>query len=160
MDISAEWRERVRRWFPNLEEGVSLEFTSEVDLNYNCLAWAVSCNTLYFEIGKGCYWPGDNIPDDTAEGWAEVCRLHGFASIPIENIDFVYGIEKIAILVNQEGDLHAARQGKNGRWKSKLGGWGPDIDHAELEQIKSEYGEVVQVLQRVRSDWMKDEVPQ
>src|SRR5450755_1791623 len=134
MDISIEWRKRVKRLFPDLREGVSLEFTSEVNFNYNCLAWAVSCDTAYFEIGKGCFWPWNNIPDDTAEGWAEVCRIHGFVSIPIENTDFIRGIEKIAILINQDGDLHAARQGRNGWWKSKLGGWGPDIDHMGLEE--------------------------
>ncbi len=59
MNISTEWKERVSKLFPQLEEGVSLEFTSEVDYNYNCLAWAVSCNTRYFEKATGSYWPAD-----------------------------------------------------------------------------------------------------
>lgn len=156
MDISNEWKEKVRRLFPDLQEGTSLEFTSEVDPNYNCLAWAVSCNTRYFERGKGCFWPWDNIADDTPEGWAEVCQVHGFIPIPAQNTGFVFGVEKIAILVNAEGELHAARQDRNGWWKSKLGGWGPDIDHKELDQIKAVYGDVVNVLQRVRPDWMEN----
>jgi hypothetical protein len=157
MAISAEWKERVRRLFPALEEGVSLEFTSEVDFNYNCLAWSVSCDTQYFENEKGCFWPWANIPDDTSEGWAQVCQIHGFVSIPVENTDFVLGIEKIAILENENGELHAARQREDGWWKSKLGGWGPDIDHVGLDEIKGAYGEVVRVLQRMRPDWLINE---
>ena len=157
MAISTEWKERVRQLFPNLQEGVSLEFTSDVDLNYNCLAWAVSCNNKYFERGKGSFWPWDSIPDDTPDGWVEVCRIHGFVSIPIENIQFVPGIEKVAILVNEEGELHASRQGRNGWWKSKLGGWGPDIDHVGIDGLKGAYGNVVRLLQRVRPDWLLEE---
>jgi hypothetical protein len=156
MDISDEWKAKVGRWFPELEEGVSLEFTSDPDPNYNCLAWSVSCDSQYFENAKGSFWPWVHLDDDTPEGWAGVCELHGFQPIPIENIEFVPGIEKIAILVNEEGELHATRQWKNGWWKSKLGS-GPDIDHSGLAQIQSVYGKVVHLLQRVRPDWIEAE---
>ncbi len=78
MDISPEWKEKVRRLFPALQEGVSLDFTSEVDYNYNCLAWALGCNSKPFEKARGAFWGWPHIPDDTAEGWAQVCEIHGF----------------------------------------------------------------------------------
>ncbi len=153
MDISPEWKERVKNLFPEFQEGINMEF-SEVDYNYNCLSWALSCNTRYFEKSKGSYWPWDHIPDDTADGWADVCRFHGFESIPVENTAFVPGIEKVAILIDKDGELHATRQNSVGWWKSKLGSWGPDIDHATIDGIKSTYGEVVHLLQKLRPDWL------
>jgi hypothetical protein len=157
MDTSSDWRkewlEKITEWFPELIEHVNFELTSEVDFNYNCLSWALSYTDKYLVKGKGCHWPWKDVPDDTVEGWAEVCRRHGFESIPRENIQFVPGIEKIAILVDSEGELHAARQDQAGWWKSKLGS-GPDIDHATLDGIASSYGTVVHVLQKMRSDWL------
>lgn len=151
ISVPGYWREQVHKLFPDLQEGVSLEFTSPVDYNYNCLAWAVSCDTRYFENNKGCFWPWQHISDETPDGWVEVCKIHGFYAT--ENTEFIPGVEKIAILVNAEGDLHAARQGKNGWWKSKLGGWGPD--HVGLDGLVPAYGKVVHVLQRERRDWME-----
>jgi hypothetical protein len=153
MDISPEWRGIFAELFPELHEHLNFELTSEIDYNYNCLSWALSYSDKYLDNGKGCYWPWKNIPEDTANGWAEVCRLHGFESIPIQNTQFVPGIEKVAILANEEGDLHATRQSPNGWWKSKLG-TGPDIDHSTLDSIKIPYGNVVHLLQRVRNDWL------
>jgi hypothetical protein len=154
MDISPEWKQRVLRLLPDLQEGVSLHFTSPVDPNYNCLSWALGCNTLMFEKGKGSFWEWPHISDDTADGWAQLCQVHGF--MPIDNSDFVPGIEKIAILEKMddgEVSLHATRQDKNGNWKSKLGAWGPDIDHVGLEALAPVYGRVVKLLERERPDW-------
>ena len=151
MDISPEWKERIRKFFPDLQEDVSLKLTSAVDPNYNCLSWALSCNTAYFQNSKGCCWPWPDVPDDTADGWATICKHHGFTDC--DSTDFVRGIEKIAIFQDDEGELHATRQDSNGWWKSKLGGWGPDIDHDGLDGLRSAYGSVVCVLQRARPDW-------
>ena len=151
MNISAEWKDRVRRILPDLEEGVSFEFTSDVDYNYNCLSWALSINTVPFENQKGAYWPWEGVPDDTADGWVRVCGYFGFEQT--DNTDFVAGYEKIAILQDEEGDLHATRQDKNGVWKSKLGDLGPDIDHNGIAPLESAYGKVVRILRRRRTDW-------
>ena len=151
MDISPEWKRRVQKLFPDLQEGVSLEFTSPVDYNYNCLAWALGCNTKPFENAKGAFWPWRHVPDDTPEGWARICQYHGFEIC--ENGDCVVGIEKVAILQDKEGNLHATRQDRNGKWKSKLGDMGPDIDHVGLGGLKNAYGEIVFFLERRRQDW-------
>jgi len=151
MDISPEWKKRVQKYFPDLQEGVSLEFTSPVDYNYNCLSWALGCSTKPFENAKGAFWAWPNIPDDTADGWSRVCQIHGFSVTP--TAEFEPGYEKIAILENDEGDLHATRSDRNGKWKSKLGDSGPDIDHTGLDGLKHAYGKVVVVLRRRREDW-------
>lgn len=153
INISPEWKDRVRRLLPDLKEGVSLEFTSPVDYNYNCLSWALSCDRHPFENSKGAFWPWKDISDDTADGWAKVCALFGFTLIDVSNTDFVQGYEKIAIFQDAEGNLHATRQDRTGIWKSKLGDMGPDIDHVGLDGLEVAYGKVVQVLQRKRPDW-------
>jgi hypothetical protein len=151
VDISPEWKERVRRFFPDFQEGVSLEFTSPVDPNYNCLAWALSAHFSAFENAKGAFWVWPHIPDDTAEGWAQLCELFGFTRT--DSAEFLAGYEKIAILEDVNGDLHACRQNEIGRWKSKLGDLGPDIDHDGLIGLETAYGKVVKVLRRRRPDW-------
>lgn len=153
IDISPEAKARVRRFLPELQEGVTFDYTSPVDYNYNCLSWALSCNTRPFENARGAFWPWENIPDDTADGWARVCMIHGFQEC--SDGQFEPGYEKVAIFqgTHSYDDLHAARQDKNGRWKSKLGVQGPDIDHNNLSDLKSGYGDVVRYLKRRRPDW-------
>ena len=158
MDIDPSfdyWRKLLPAEF---KEGVTFTFTSPVDPNYNCLSWALSTNKAFFDDAPGCVWPWKDIPADTADGWAKFCERHGFFLLQDNNIDFVQGVEKIAVLENLDGELHAARQDRNGMWKSKMGGWGPDIDHADLLTLKSCYGKVVRVLQRDRPDWRNDSV--
>ena len=149
--ITDEWKKRVPRMFPQLVEGVTFEFTSEVSYNYNCLSWALSYEDKYLEDGKGCYWPWKHISDSTVEGWVQVCEIHGFTTAITS--DFQPGYEKIAIFENEEGVSHACRQNSVGKWKSKLGAWGPDIDHHALETLEEQYGKVVWLLQKRRPDW-------
>lgn len=148
-------RSQIKANFPDFVEGDSFEFTSPVDLNYNCLGWALSYDNRYLDRGNGCYWPWEDASEETAEGWARVCEHHQFRILSDPNTSFVPGIEKIAILRNDAGELHAARQSSEGKWKSKLGAWGPDIDHNDLAGLETTYGKVVIVLQKPRPDWMQ-----
>ena len=142
----------IKRNVPTLIEGQSFEFVSAPDLNYNCLAWALSYDNHYLDKGNGCYWPWKDASAETADGWARVCEHHEFTIVVDNNYEFVKGIEKVAILRNEAGELHAARQDCAGKWKSKMG-IGPDIDHVDLACIESLYGKVVYVLQKARPDW-------
>jgi hypothetical protein len=151
IDIPDEWRQRIPKLFPQFVEGANFEFASPVDPNYNCLSWALSYNDKYLEDYKGAYWPWKGVPDDTVDGWATVCELHGFFVCDGEH--FEPGFEKIAIFEDAEGVSHACRQDKNSLWKSKLGGWGPDIDHADLKILEDGYGTVGRILKRPRPDW-------
>lgn len=159
MDIDPldRWRKQFQTVFPGLREGVNFDFTSPADPNYNCLSWALSCNTQFFDNLPGCSWSWKDIPPDTAEGWSLFCQRHGFTIVDDNSVDFVEGIEKIAIM-EKDACLHAVRQDRNGMWKSKMGDLGPDIDHADLECIREGYGHVTHVLQRERPDWRNSNV--
>lgn len=154
MDIDSldRWRKYFPSVFPDLKEGENFQFTSPADPNYNCLSWALSCNTQFFDNIPGCSWEWKDIPCDTADGWAAFCQRHGFTIVADKNVDFKSGIEKIVIM-EKDSYLHAARQDRNGMWKSKMGDIGPDIDHADIESIRSGYGQIMHVLQRERPDW-------
>ena len=150
IDIPDHWKDQVRRIFPQLLEGANFEFTSEVDFNYNCFAWALSYSDKYFANAKGSHWPWKELSDSTVEGYVGVCELHGFA--PSESDGFKPGYEKIAIFEDEEGISHACRTDRIGRWKSKLG-VGPDIDHDTLSDLGDTYGRVVKILEKRRADW-------
>ena len=151
VEIPDRTKQLVRQLLPELEEGVSLEFTSEVDYNYDCLSWALGSTRTLFQKSKGAFWPWNDIPDDTADGWARVFEMHGFTRTT--GAEFKVGYEKVAILEHEGVGLHAARSTKTGLWKSKLGTQGPDIDHVGLAGLKPAYGEVVIVLEKRRTDW-------
>jgi hypothetical protein len=151
IEIADQWRKNVKGIFPQLVEGLNFDFTSEVDPNYNCFGWALSYPDKYLENAKGSYWPWKQFSDSTVDGYAKVCELHGFTLAL--NAEFKPGFEKIAIFEDEEGLSHACRQDRIGRWKSKLGGWGPDIDHDTLQILEEGYGKVARVLERRRPDW-------
>lgn len=153
IDVSPYHRQLVKECFPDLVEGVSFEFTSPVDYNYNCLSWALSNNHDLLQEVCGGFWPWHHLDDDTVEGWTGVCQIHGFTPLDDLNTSLVPGYEKIAILENTAGELHATRSDRNGIWKSKLGD-GPDIDHDGLDGLAGTYGKVVRVLQKRRLDWI------
>ena len=152
ISISEQWRQNVRNLFPGLIEGVNFEFTSEVDFGYNCLSWALSINHSLLDDVAGGFWPWRDIPPDTADGWTELCRRHGFTLLAELDTTFNPAYEKIAIFEDNDGELHACRQEKDGVWKSKLGSMGPDIDHIELTALETCYGRVVRVLQKERQN--------
>jgi len=153
-NLAEYWRELLPEQFPDLKEGVNFTQTSPVDPNYNCLSWAVALNFSAFKNEIGCYWPWKHIPDDTVEGWEAVLSLFGF--VRCESSENRPGYEKAAILEDENGDLHACRQGRTGKWKSKLGELGPDIDHDDLHCLKNPYGDVVRIMERQRPDWLAE----
>ena len=151
IEIPEEYRTFVENRFTSLHEHANFEYTSEVDVNYNCLSWALSQNRVLFENEKWGAWPWKDIPDDTADGWARFLERLGYTRC--ETSDFEPKIEKIAIFENGDKDLHACRQVSAGVWKSKLGDMGPDIDHTDLDCLKPVYGEVIFILMKNRPDW-------
>ena len=53
MDKSSK---RAKERYPNLNED-GYEWTSEPDLEYNCLAWAAGKNDVVWQNTIGYYWP-------------------------------------------------------------------------------------------------------
>lgn len=59
--------------------------------------------------------------------------------------------EKVAIYALRGDPTHAARQLSDGRWTSKLGIYGDDIEHETLEALEGgTYGTVAVVMKRAR----------
>jgi len=134
--------------FPQLRGGSYLP-TNPPDPAYNCVAWAVGDTKNFWQLADvgGYYWP-PGVPD-TADGWMEIFRLHGYAETDDPSLDLVW--EKIAIYIDAEGSpQHVARQKASGRWTSKLGS-GRDIEH-DLDALEGDmYGKVCVIMQRKSS---------
>ncbi|HWT01917.1 MAG TPA: hypothetical protein VN256_16840 [Pyrinomonadaceae bacterium] len=149
--------------FPKLKTG-GYRVTSDEDVGYNCIAWALYDTRQYWQYmrgrTKGYYWPIKW--NNTLASWMEVFRLHGFN--PCEDGELESDTEKIAIYVRPNGmPSHVARQQESGKWTSKLGK-GHDIEHDTLALLEGddadEYGEVEVFMKRQRkigSAWSNEQ---
>jgi hypothetical protein len=144
--------EVIENGFPKLRGG-GYRLTSPEDGNYNCIAWALNCETLVFQYvpypSKANYWPPGILRDDTLESWMEVFRLHGYE--PCGSAALEAGIEKIAIYLGDDGvPTHVAKQTLDGKWSSKLGIREYDIEHESLGLLEGtdadEDGKVGQIM--------------
>ncbi len=131
IEIPNEYRSLIEARFNELKEHVNFEYASEVDLNYNCLSWALSQKNVLFENEKWGTWPWRDIPDDTADGWARFLERLGYARC--STATFEPDVEKIAIYENSEKELHACRQASYGVWKSQ----NADVDsnNAQITEV-------------------------
>ena len=140
----------LERTFPKLA-GSNYRISSPENINNNCLAWALGDTNRWWEKGRGSYWPDNQIPDDTVEGWRGLFEMSGY--IAVEGKEYEPGFERVAIYAKGDEPTHAARQLSSGQWTSKLGE-SNDIEHETLELLEGEeYGAVVQILKRSREDW-------
>lgn len=135
------------------EQGFSI--TSEVDYDYNCIAWVVGDTHRFWWPGaegerRGPYYWPEGVPYAvTIEAFAQALATEGYRLCV--NGDLENGLEKAAIFawVNRR-PRHAARQLADGTWTSKIGE-DVDICHNSLEGISGDaYGQPVMFLQRKR----------
>jgi hypothetical protein len=142
--------ERLESLFPNLKQG-GYAITSEEDVDYNCVAWAVGDSRQWWEPLPGFYWPPGVMKEYTVTAYARIFEIHGYTAC--DNPDFEAGYEKIAIFVDNTGDpSHAARQTASGKWTSKIGEL-EDIEHDDLIALEgAAYGKVAHILKRPRRE--------
>ncbi len=59
---------------------------------------------------------------------------------------------KVAIYVDDDGDLAHAASGESGRWTSKMGLWAEDIEHEAREDVggADAYGTPAIIMRRLR----------
>jgi hypothetical protein len=142
----------IDQWYPLASSG-GCWIRSCVDNTYNCIAWAAGeCNIHWWPIvASGCYWPPTAKLECTVEAFISAFASVGYTEWSNENGRLEKGFEKIAIYVDNTGEVtHAARQLPNGRWASKLGRW-KDVEHATVELVEGAcYGKVVKYLRRRR----------
>lgn len=142
--------ENLENLFPNLKQ-TGYAITSEEDVEYNCVAWAVGDNRKWWEPLPGFYWPPGVIKEYTLAAYARVFEIHGYKAC--DNSDFEQEYEKIAIFIDKAGDpSHISRQTASGEWMSKIGEL-EDIEHHVLNALEGEaYGTVVQIMKRPRKN--------
>ena len=132
--------------FPNTSAEPFIQ-TSHVDVNYNCIAWAASDNTRWYEPDPfgNYYWPNEVPRDYTVEAYINLYEFLGYERC--ENGDFEEGFTKVAVFASGAWPTHAARQLENGIWTSKLGP-NIDVEHSIFSIVNGLYGQVVQYLKR------------
>ncbi len=142
--------ENLENLFPNLKQA-GYAITSEEDVDYNCIAWAVGDSRKWWEPLPGFYWPPGAAKDYTLAAYMRVFEIHGYTAC--DNPEFEPGYEKIAIYVDDSGGpSHAARQTSSGKWASKIGEL-EDIEHDSLNDLEGEaYGTVARIMKRPQRD--------
>jgi hypothetical protein len=116
--------------------------TSPIDLNYNCVSWAIKDTNNWWEPygmiipppPPVYHWP-DNLPQDLLpQTFVKFFQGYGFEVT--QDSQREVGIEKLAIYVREGEFQHVARQLPNGRWTSKIGKQ-EDIEH-NLRDLESD----------------------
>jgi hypothetical protein len=145
----------IERDFPKLAAD-GWKKTSQATSDYNCFAFALHDQDHWYSPLPICgyCWPADEIPRNaTLQTMIELYRYEGGFE-PCEDGDYQEGFEKIALYVNQAGNVtHAARQVDSRTWTSKLGNLA-DIEHPLLSSLedagtkRNDYGSVARFLKR------------
>ena len=140
---------QVKNWFPKL--AVTREtFTSERNPAYDCFAFAAGdynnrWNAEPVDI-DGVYWPAGARSGKTLDVFMSAYAVLGFARCDDDGVED--GFEKIALYVLGSTVMHAARQMRDGMWRSKLGPF-EDIQHAHPHDVEGRYyGTVAAYMKR------------
>lgn len=138
-------KKQLESIFPNLQTG-DWDITSEPDLRYNCIAWAVGWTNRPWWPNDFGFWP-EGIPlEETIGAFVAALGTVGFAICADSSVE--EGFEKIAFFAKESIPKHAARQLPDGKWTSKLGQQ-HDITHSTPEAVAGDqYGSVVMFLKR------------
>jgi len=144
-------RQVLEKVFPGLAKGF-YSIMSPATPRYNCIAWAAGEDERCWEPGclPYAYWPDGISEDFDMDAFIEAFSTLGYE--PCEDGKMEEGYEKIALFVDDSGEpKHASRQLASGRWTSKMGIAGEDIEH-DLEDIEgSLYGDVSCFMKRKQS---------
>jgi hypothetical protein len=123
--------------------------TSEVDEEYNCIAWAAASNkTEWWSHGPGYKWPA---PSRSPLIGSLVAVFSNCRFIDCEwDASLEAGYEKVALYERNGFWTHAARQLPSGKWTSKLGP-DEDIEHDSPDCLCGEgdaYGTIHCIMRR------------
>lgn len=139
--------------FPNLVAS-EIAITSDVDLSYNCIAWAAGdANRWWWPNLYGRHWPDSAQTQSDLEAFLTTFGRRGFQVCL--NGDLESGYEKVAIYTNERGEpQHMARQTARGAWTSKMGEF-EDIEHQLGSLEGGDYGWVTHFLRRPASSALR-----
>ena len=121
--------------------------TSPKDVQYNCIAWAVGENDVWWwpDDMLYAYWPDTVSRQVTIEAFIQAFSTKGYS--PCEDGILEQGFEKVALFALNEKPTHAARQLPDGNWTSKLGEI-QDVIHTIDALDGPQYGSVALFLKR------------
>ena len=110
----------IKAAFPNLDANNHI-VTSPEDLNYNCIAWAVGENDVWWwpDLMLTRYWPEEIPRQETIDAFVQAFSLKGYSQCNDSGLE--QGYEKIALFAINQTPTHASRQLPSGHWTSKLG---------------------------------------
>ena len=140
------WAQLLITAFPKLssEEFEIVEGPSE---RYNCIAYAASDTSKWWDHNKSYYWPAHASRSNSIESLKEVFAGLGFEQCHHGSTE--NGYHKVALYEEQGVWKHAAVQTPGGRWRSKMGK-GPVIEHRSPESLsEGHYGNVAFYMRRV-----------
>ena len=134
--------------FPHLHRCTA---KSESTQSYNCIAFAAGDHNRAWAPIDGYYWPEGVSKDVSLDACTEAFETLGYNIC--KDPDPEPGFEKIAIWTKDGNWQHVAKQGKDGKWLSKLGD-NIDIEH-ELNGLNSThydgYGNIACYMKRSKN---------
>jgi hypothetical protein len=139
----------LEHMFPELADW-GYVVTSEVDVGYNCIAWAAGDTTKWWwpseDESNSAYWPPGVPRDLSVDTFVKAYESIGYSVC--DDDDHEPEHEKVAIFADAAGEpLHAARQIDPVRWTSKMGQF-HDISHPLRAVQGADYGQVVRIMKR------------
>ncbi len=139
----------LEQWFPELAAW-GYVVTSEVDHEYNCVAWAAGDKTQWWwpspDESDSVYWPPGAPRELSVEAFVMAYESIGYSVC--EDDEHEPDHEKVAIFADDAGEpLHAARQLDHAYWTSKMGRF-HDISHPLRAVEGPEYGRVVRIMKK------------
>ena len=122
-------------------------FASPVDVQYNCIAYAVHVLDVWWEpvTAPGYFWPPGVRKEYTVPAYQAALATKGFHRCGDGTPEA--GWEKIALYSKKKVPTHAARLLPDGWWASKLGP-NVDIEHTLLALRGGQYGNVEMFLRK------------
>lgn len=155
-------RAHIEHWFPNTVALDVLEITSQKDLCYNCVAWALGISSHWVEpylaggvrVAPWAVWPNTDDSGSSIDTYVKMFRGEGFVKATRGNQEA--GFDKIVIYWEKASRTftHVARQMENGHWWSKLGA-ASDVQHQKPDTLgpvgsPGGYGEVWGYMKRAK----------
>ena len=125
-------------YFPNLNSS-NHRITSPNSREYNCVAWAAGNDDQQVwpdgaeDVAPEIVWPEDVRNDESVEAFIAYFESIGY--VLCDNPTLQEGFLKIAIFVKDDYPTHVSRQLSIGKWSSKMGYDGVDIEHDDLDCI-------------------------
>lgn len=140
---------------PSLLNDQLYKITSPITRNYNCVAWALGRDDVWYwpPLGKEPepdeYWPKGISDDENILTFVSAMEHEGF--ILCDDIEYEEDYTRIALFAQNGLCSHACRQISNNLWTSKMGPLN-DIQHSSPQTLEGDfYGKVHCYMKRPNS---------